>query len=169
MAIDDARKRGGLLPLSEDQANKYATRAADLLSQIAINHSPVFDVNIALPLLLSALDDARPDIVKDDATVLGVIHSDEVQRALLTKAGDEKTPDDLKIALYKGLATNGPQLRQRAGRGRRRGPAKDGGDGPQRPGPHRRRRGPRGHEPAGRPSQVADRGPGEDVGVRFKV
>jgi hypothetical protein len=106
VAIDDARKRGGLLPLSEDQASKYATRAADLLSQIAINHSPVFDVNIALPLLLSALDDARAEIVKDDAVVLGLINSPEIQKALLTKAGDDKTPDDLKSAVYKGLATN---------------------------------------------------------------
>jgi hypothetical protein len=107
IAIDDARKRGGLLPLTEDQANKYATRAADLLSQIAINHSPVFDVTLAEPLLLSALDDVRPDIVKDDCTVLGVINGPDIQRALLTKAGDDKTADDLKVALYKGLATNG--------------------------------------------------------------
>ncbi len=106
VAIDDARKRGGLLPLSEDQASKYATRAADLLSQIAINHSPVFDVSIAQPLLLSALEDVRPEIVKSDATVLGVINSDEIQKALLTKAGEDKTPDELKVALYKGLATN---------------------------------------------------------------
>ncbi len=106
IAIDDARKRGGLLPLDETTASKYATRSADLLTQIAINHSPVFDVKIALPLLLSALDDVRPEIVKDDSTVLGVIDSPEVQRALLTKAGDDHTPDDLKIATYKGLATN---------------------------------------------------------------
>jgi DNA-binding NarL/FixJ family response regulator len=106
IAIDDARKRGGLLPLDEATSTHYATRAADLLSQIAINHSPVYDVNIALPLLLSAIDDVRPDIVKDDCTVLGVINSPEIQPALLTKAADEHTPDELKIALYKGLATN---------------------------------------------------------------
>ena len=107
VAIDDARKRGGLLPLDETTANTYATRAADLLSQIAINHSPVFDVNIALPLLLSAIDDARPQIVKSDCTVLGVINSPEIQPAVLIKAGDDKTPDELKTALYKCLATNG--------------------------------------------------------------
>ena len=111
VAIDDARKRGGLLPLDEATANKYATRAADLLSQIAISHSPVYDVNVALPLLLSAIDDVRPEIVKADCTVLGVINADkempgQIQRALLTKAGEEHTPDELKIALYKGLATN---------------------------------------------------------------
>ncbi len=106
VAIDDARRRGGLLPLDEATASHYATRAADLLSQIAINHSPVFDVSVAQPLLLSALDDARPEIVKDDATVLGVINGDGIQKALLTKASDDKTPDDLKIVVYKGLATN---------------------------------------------------------------
>ena len=115
VAIDDARKRGGLLPLDEATANHYATRAADLLSQIAINHSPVFDIGIAQPLLLSALDDARPEIVKDDATVLGVLNGDGVQQAVLTKAADDKTPDDLKIALYKSLATNARNFGNRLG------------------------------------------------------
>jgi CheY-like chemotaxis protein len=105
-AIDDARKRGGLLPLDEATAARYATRAADLLAQIAINHSPVFDLTVTLNLLLSALDDPRPDIVKSDTTVLGLVNSPEIQPALLTKATDAKTSDDLKIAAYKGLAIN---------------------------------------------------------------
>jgi HEAT repeat protein len=105
-AIDDARKRGGLLPLDADAAAKYATRAADLLSRIAINRSPVYDVTVAEPLLLAALDDTRPDIVKYDAMVLGLINSGEVQQALLTKAGDAGTSDDLKIPLFKAVATS---------------------------------------------------------------
>jgi hypothetical protein len=52
------------------------------------------------------LDDARPEIVKSDTTVLGLINSPEIQPALLTKATDSKTSDDLKIATFKGLATN---------------------------------------------------------------
>jgi hypothetical protein len=105
-AIDDARKRGGLLPLDEAAATKYATRAADLLAKIAISHSPVFDLTVAQSLLLSALDDPRADIVKSDDTVLGLINSNEVQPALLIKAADEKTTDDLKVATFKALATN---------------------------------------------------------------
>ncbi|HSV16526.1 MAG TPA: hypothetical protein VLI90_19845, partial [Tepidisphaeraceae bacterium] len=105
-AIDDARKRGGLLPLDEAAASKYATRAADLLVNIAISHSPVFDLTVAQSLLLSALDDPRPEIVKADGTVLGQINSNEVQPALLIKAADDKTADDLKIATFKALATN---------------------------------------------------------------
>ena len=105
-AIDGARARGGLLPLDQATSGKYATRAADLLSKIAINHSPVFDVSVAQPLLLSALDDVRPEIVKDTATVLGLLDAPEIQPALLQKAGDDKTSDDLKVALYQALATN---------------------------------------------------------------
>jgi hypothetical protein len=105
-AIDDARKRGGLLPLDPAAATKYATRAAELLSQIAINRSPVYDVSVAQPLLLAALDDTRPEIVKFDATVLGLIKSPEVQRDLLGKALDDKTTDDLKISLFKAVATS---------------------------------------------------------------
>jgi hypothetical protein len=110
-AIDDARKRGGLLPLDQATSDRYATRAADLLARIAVNRSPVYDLTVALNLLLSALDDPRPDIVKDGATVLGLINSRQIQPALLQKANDPKTPDDLKIALFKALATNfGNQL-----------------------------------------------------------
>ena len=105
-AIEAARKRGGLLPLDETTAGKYATRAADLLSEIAINHSPVFDVSIAEPLLLGALDDSRVDIVKYDCTVLSVIDSNDIQSALLNKAVEEKTVDELKVALLKAVATN---------------------------------------------------------------
>jgi hypothetical protein len=105
-AIEAARKRGGLLPLDEATAGKYATHAADLLAKIAINRSPVYDITMAQPLLLSALDDSRPEIVKFDATVLGVMDGTEIQPALLQKASDDKTTDDLKIVLFKALATN---------------------------------------------------------------
>ncbi len=105
-AIDDARKRGGLLPLDEATADRYATRAADLLAKIAVNRSPVFDLTVALNLFLTALDDTRPDVVKADGTVLGLINSPEIQPGLLSKASDDKTPDELRIALYKSLATN---------------------------------------------------------------
>jgi hypothetical protein len=104
--IEDARKRGGLLPLDEATASKYATHAADLLSKIAINHSPVFDISMAQPLVLSALDDTRPDIVKYAASVLGLMNSPEIQPALLQKASADATTDDLKIALFQGLSTN---------------------------------------------------------------
>ena len=104
--IDIARKRGGLLPLDESTAGKYATRAADLLAKIAINHSPVYDVNVGENLLLAALDDNRGDIVKDAATVLSLISGPEIQPALLQKATDDKTSDELKAFTFKALATH---------------------------------------------------------------
>ncbi len=106
VAIDDARKRGGLLPLDESTSSKYATRAADLLRDIAINRSPVYDVAIAESPMQNALSDARPEIVKDAALVLGVLDGPAVQTALLSKATEEHEPDDLKTALFKALATN---------------------------------------------------------------
>jgi hypothetical protein len=106
VAIDDSRKRGGLLPLDESTAGKYATRAATLLANIAISHSPVFDVTVSLNLLLSALDDTRPEIVKYDSTVLSLVDSPEIQPALFAKASDDKTSSDLRIATFKALATN---------------------------------------------------------------
>lgn len=103
--IDLARKRGGLLPLDQSTASHYATRAADLLAKIAINHSPVYDVKVGENLLLSALDDQRSAIVKDAETVLSLISGPEIQPALLQKATDSKTSDDLKAFSFKALAT----------------------------------------------------------------
>ncbi len=105
-AIEEAIARTNSLPLDPASAGKYATRAADLLSKIAINHSPVYDISVAQPLLLSALDDPNPEIVKDAAIVLGLLNSPEVQPSLLLKASTDATPDDLKVALYKALSTN---------------------------------------------------------------
>jgi hypothetical protein len=105
-AIEDARKRGGSLPLDADTATKYATKAADLLAKIAINRSPVYDIGSAQPLLLAALDDSRADIVKDDCTVLGLMDGQDIQPALLQKATTDATPDEIKVATFKALSTN---------------------------------------------------------------
>ncbi len=106
LAIEVARKKCNGLPMDEKLATEYALRAIDLLGMLAISHGHVLDVNAAEGALLASLDDARPEIVKAAAKVLGTVNFKLAQSVLLSKAADEKTADDVKISLYKGLSGN---------------------------------------------------------------
>ena len=64
------------------------------------------DLTLARTSLLGALDDARPEVAKAAAGVLALLPGNEAQVGLATKAIDDKTADDLKIALFKSLATS---------------------------------------------------------------
>jgi hypothetical protein len=105
-AIDAARTKAGALPVDPDIATTYATRAGQLLEKLAISRGQVLDMSAAQPALLAALNDQRPDIVKLSGNVLGLLNSRDAQVGLLTVASDEKTADDVKISLYKSLATS---------------------------------------------------------------
>ncbi len=105
-AIDAALKKAGALPVDPEVATKYATRAGMYLNELAINHSPIFDLAGAAPALLNALNDPRPDIVKLAGGVLSHIEGKNAQEGLLAIAGDSKTADDVKISLYRSLATS---------------------------------------------------------------
>jgi hypothetical protein len=105
-AIDQTRAKGATLAMTPDLATKYALRAGELLKKLAISRGQVMDVSAARPALLTALDDPRPDVIRIAGEVLGLINSRDAQAGLLTKASNEKTPDDLKISLYRSLASN---------------------------------------------------------------
>jgi hypothetical protein len=102
--IEDARKRTAGLPLDEKAAADYSLRAAGVLTKLAVNRNPVLDLLAAEDTLLEALNDKRPDNAKSAASVLGLLDSKATQPALLAKALDDKSADDLKIAAYKALA-----------------------------------------------------------------
>ena len=104
--IEDARQRAGALPLDEKLAAEYALRSAELLGKLAISRGQVLDLSAAETTLLGALDDARPEIVKAVGNVLALLNSKQAQMALAAKAVDDKTAEDVKISLYKSLATS---------------------------------------------------------------
>ena len=104
--LQKARERSGSLPLDEKTAQSYALRSAELLGKLAISRGQVLNLLDALPTLLGSLEDARPEIAKSGAFVLGLLDSKETQPALLGKAADEKTADELKVASLKGLSTS---------------------------------------------------------------
>ena len=105
-AVEAARKRAGGLPIDEKLATEYALRSADLLARLAISRGQILDLSAAQSALLAALDDARPEVIKAAGTVLAAFNSGDAQVGLLIKSMDDKTPDELKIALFRNLSTN---------------------------------------------------------------
>jgi hypothetical protein len=105
-AIDQARTKAGGLPVDPTVATKYATRAGELLSKLAISNTAVFDLSVAEPSLLASLTDARPEIVKLSGNVLAFVNTTNGQAGLLTVGADDKTADDVKISLLRSLSTN---------------------------------------------------------------
>jgi hypothetical protein len=105
-AIEEARKRAGGLAMDEKTATAYALRSAELLQRLAISKGQVFDLLVAQPAVMMALDDQRPEIAKAAANVLGLLNSREAQAALATKSVDDKTQDEFKIILLKNLSVH---------------------------------------------------------------
>ncbi len=106
VAIEAARSKAGGIALDEKIATGFALRSADLMAKLAINNNKLLDVTTAQPSLLAALEDNRPDVVKAVGNVLALFNDKAVQNALATKASNEKTPDEVKVALFKSLASN---------------------------------------------------------------
>ena len=104
--LQKARERSGSLPLDEATAKSYATRSADVMGRLAISRGQILNLRDAQSTLLGSLDDARPEIAKAGAYVLGLLDSPEPQPALVTKATDEKTADELKVSTLKAATTS---------------------------------------------------------------
>ncbi|MGH7215370.1 MAG: HEAT repeat domain-containing protein, partial [Tepidisphaeraceae bacterium] len=105
-AIESARGRGGSLPLDDEAATSYALRSAELMGKLAISRGQVYDLMTAQSALLAALNDPRADVVKASGNVLGLLNSKESQAGLFTKAQADDTGEDVKVSLFKSLATS---------------------------------------------------------------
>jgi hypothetical protein len=104
--LQHAREHSGSLPLDEKMAQAYALRSAELLGRLAISRGQVLNLLDAQAALLASLEDARPEISKAGANVLGLLDSPQPQPALLAKALDDKATDEMKVASLKAAATN---------------------------------------------------------------
>jgi hypothetical protein len=105
-AIEEARTKAGALALDEAVATEYATRAAELMLKVGISRGQVFNLEPAKQALLGALSDKRPEIVKLAGQALALLNDADAQKALVATASDTATADDVKISLYKSLATS---------------------------------------------------------------
>ena len=105
-AVEAATKGTTGNPITADEALQYANTAINLLHGIAIDRSNVFGIAAAQPALLEALFDKRPNVAVEASTVLALIDSPEVQKALADAALDVTRPNDQRIALLNSLSTN---------------------------------------------------------------
>jgi hypothetical protein len=105
-AIEAARAKSGALPLDPTVATDYATRAGNLLIQVGNARANVYPLAPAKATLLGALNDTRPEIVTLSGKVLGLLNDKDAQGALLASAQEEKNADEVKISLYRSLASN---------------------------------------------------------------
>jgi hypothetical protein len=110
-AIAAARERAGLLPLSPQEADSYAIRAAVLLGDLIVGRGQVFDLSPARAPLLNALSDSRADVVVAAGADLSLIKGRDIQESLLEHAADTTKLATLpRMALYGDLATNARQF-----------------------------------------------------------
>jgi hypothetical protein len=105
-SIEQARKKAGGLPVSPQTATDTALRAANLLARLAISRGQVLDLSAGESQMLAALGDKRPEIVKAVGEAVALINSPRSQGALADRAGDAKNLAEIRIALYKSLATS---------------------------------------------------------------
>lgn len=105
-AVEEARRRAGILTLDEKSATEYALRSANLLQQLAISRGQVLDLSAAQGALLAALDDTRIEIAKAAGDATALLASPEAQQALAVKSLEGNTPDEMKIAFLNNLATS---------------------------------------------------------------
>ncbi|HEX8912242.1 MAG TPA: hypothetical protein VF796_07770, partial [Humisphaera sp.] len=119
-AVVAARKKAGGIQLTDEEAATYAGRSADVMYRLAISRGQVLNVAVAEPTLLSALTDNRAlppntpanqtaaevKLAAKAARVVGLLDSAQAQQTLVDRAVDDKTPDDVKEALYKAIAVN---------------------------------------------------------------
>lgn len=101
-----AREKAGALPMDPEIATSYATRAAELLQRLAISRGQVMDVAVARASLLRSLGDERPEIVKLVGQTLALVDAPDAQAGVLDKALADDVADDVKVSLFRSVATS---------------------------------------------------------------
>lgn len=104
--VDRALDRAGGIVIDEKQAVELALESTGLLGKLAISRGQVLEVAAAEPQLLSAMNDPRPELVKAAGNVLALINTPTAQQGLAIAAGGDTAAVDVKVSLYKSLATN---------------------------------------------------------------
>ena len=105
-SLASAREKAGALPMDPEIATSYATRAAELLQRLAISRGQVMDVAVARASLLRSLGDERPEIVKLVGQTLALVDAPDAQAGVLDKALADDVADDVKVSLFRSVATS---------------------------------------------------------------
>jgi len=103
-AIQGAQADAGAVALTPDAAAKYASRALELLGALAADHHTIYSVNEAVPALVEALKDKRPEIVTAAARDLGEMNSPDAEHALAAAALASDADPALRVVYFDQLA-----------------------------------------------------------------
>lgn len=105
-AVDAARKKAGGLPMDEKVASDFAMRAANLLAKLATARGQVLDLTPAEQTLIASLGDKRPQIANAAGEALAMMDSQRSQSGLADRANEAATVPEVRVSLYKSLATS---------------------------------------------------------------
>ncbi len=109
-ALDAARAAYAGKEVSAEEATKFASKALTLLRELAMSRDEVFNVMDALPALIEALKDTRPEIVKQAGTVLALLNSVDAQKALADAALDTSKAEDVRVSILGSLAESATHI-----------------------------------------------------------
>jgi hypothetical protein len=105
-------KSGQQAPAQTDQrwspelAETYALRSAQAMLGLAASRNPVIDLSIALPALIGATKDARPEIRVLAGQILAYLSSPDAQRAIATMAMDAVNDVNVRTAAFGSLVNS---------------------------------------------------------------
>ena len=105
-AIEQARKKAGGLAMDQAVATNFALRAANLLAKLATTRGHVLNVAPAEQTLITALGDKRAPIAIAVGQAVAMLNSPRAQSALADRANEAGAAPEVRISLYKSLATS---------------------------------------------------------------
>ncbi len=91
---------------NEDLTNTYALRSAKAMLKVVQRRNPVIDISAAQRILISAINDERPEIQILVGQILAHLNSPDAQRAIAVMALGEGNSLDVRIAAFESLATS---------------------------------------------------------------
>jgi hypothetical protein len=105
-AIEAARKKAGGLAMDEKLASDFALRSASLMAKLAISRGQILDLSVAEQTLIATLGDKRPPVAKAVGDAVALLNSTPAQSGLADRANDAATAGEVRVSLYKSLATS---------------------------------------------------------------
>ncbi len=104
LAVNNARVFKG------DLSDTYATRAAELLRQLALTNNKILPIGNAEPALINAIREERSEIQKSAILALARMDSVDAQRALAQMALDVEVDPQIRMMLFTNLSISAKQF-----------------------------------------------------------
>jgi hypothetical protein len=104
--LDEARQLLAGRAMTPEAASEWAVRAAEAIHRLGVTGNRVYDISRAEAALIENLDDEREPVRLAASAALAVMRSAQAQRAVAELANEPATPETVRIASYKDLASS---------------------------------------------------------------